>query len=1016
MLATSVAAACTSLVLLFNTPVAAQVAPAADNAAVTISDRVTINGTEAIGWTEGRSRVVLVRGGVSIVTENVTLTAQQAVIWITPLDNGNFGVEVALIGDATAQQKDSTRQGPELLVRLASRPDIQLVAGALTEREARGEATYLQGLALRQAQPVAPAVSNVQPPSNLPAVTPGSSPVAGDPTRAPAPVLPLTPEAKRDLAGPVNFQAGTVSTETGPDGKVIIILTDNVFLLQRRNGGDLIELRADRGVVFTNITDLNKVIQGEDRVRLEESVAAVYLEGDVRVNFTPAIAADGKQRGEQRLRAKRATYDFESDKAILTDAVLQTEDPSRGIPFVVRAREIRRVSQDKYSAEDASLSTSTFAQPTLSLSARKLQVIQTEATGTGVGRTAPRTSFVASGVAPEAFGIPFFYLPRVWGSTTDRGSPLRNFQFSSERGFGAGVETQFGLFETIGRAPPKGFDAAYRLDYFGSRGPAFGLDASYSGSQIDLATGQPTSYSGDFTSYYAFDSGEDRFSRDRSRFERDNEVRGRTRFRHQQFLTDAWQLQLQAAHVSDIGFLPEYFESQFNNQLQQETSFYIKRTQGSEAFFLYANVDLIGVPTSADQLQEGSVRFTSVGRDFFNYTTQRLPEVGYSVAGQSFLDDQLTFSSANTLSGLVLNESRGGLVEDLGFQDVSRNSRDESFPGIPSAGYTGVSEGDYIGRADLRQEIAWPTMLGEVRVTPFIVGRYTGYTDSPGGDSQNRFLAGAGVRASTTIWKIDDSVRSSLFDLTRLRHIITPEATAFVAAQSVDRNDVFIIDETTDSVNDISAINLVLRQTWQTKRGQIGRQRSVDFLTLNVGYTFFGNEPDEISTTNSRGEFISPRSFRGLFFESMPESSVPRSNIYADSIWRATDSTAVLSDISFNTDAGSLATGSVGVAVEREPRVSYYAGIRYIGDINSTILSFSVDYEISRKYSAQFNQSFDLAEGGSRDTSVAVYRKFEQFVGFVSFFFDQIEGTSGVRVGLSPGGVRPGTTPIDLRR
>jgi len=977
----------------------------------TLSDRLTINTAEAVAWSQGQSRVLLVRGGVSIVTENLTLTAQQAVIWLTPLEGQIFRIDIALIGDASAQQFDVTRQGPQLLVSLQARPDIQLVAASLVERDGRDEATYIQGAALRQGQGLAndvPTNSGITP--DNPPVSPPS--VAGREVRAPEPVTPLTPEVKSQVAGPVNFQAGRATTEVGPDGKVIVVLSDNVFLLQRRPGGDLIELRADRGVVFTSITDLNQVIRGEDRSRLEEAVSAVYLEGDVRVNFTPAAVADGKQRGEQRLRANRATYDFVADRAILTDAVLQAEDPSRGIPLVVRAREIRRLAQDQYTAQDAVVSTSTFASPTLSLGARRVQVTQADAGA----RQGVRTSFVANDVTPNAFGLPFFYLPKVWGSATDRGSPLRNIQFSSQRNFGIGVETQFGLFETLGRQPPAGLDASYRIDGYADRGPALGLDATYFGSRLDPASGEPTSYFGDFTAYYAYDSGEDRFGRDRARVGHDGEFRGQVRLRHQHYLDDNWQAQLQIAHASDIGFRPEWFESQFNNGLPYETSLYLKRTDGTEAIFVYANVDLIGFPTVADQLQEGTVNFSTGERDFYNYTVQQLPQVGYFLTGESFLDDQLTFNSANTLGLVLVNQSRSGIGEDLGFIDRSSSSRDESFPGLPSAGYNNVNDTDFMAKADLRQEISWPTSLGQVKVAPFIFGRYLGYSDSPSGDSQNRLMAGGGVRGSTTFFRIDDSVQSRLFDLDRVRHIVTPEATAFIAAQSVDRNEVFVYDEMSDGATDIHAVNLAVRQVWQTKRGQPGRKRSVDFLTLNVGYTRYGNEPDEIEVTNSQGDVLSARSFRGLWFETAPEASIARSNIYADSAWRVTDATVVLTDASYNTSAESLATAAVGVAVEREPRVRYFGGIRYIGDLNSTILSFAVDYEISRKYSASFNQAFDLVEGGSRDTSVVIFRRFEQFVGFASFFYDDVDGTGGFRVGLSPGGSRAGNTNFDLRR
>src|SRR2546430_245842 len=85
---------------------------------------------------------------------------------------------------------------------------------------------------------------------------------------------------------------------------------------------------------------------------------------------------------------------------------------------------------------------------------------------------------------------------------------------------------------------------------------------------------------------------------------------------------------------------------------------------------------------------------------------------------------------------------------------------------------------------------------------------------------------------SSAFRKVDDTAHSDLFDIHRLRHVIEPKLNLFAGVENKDRNDVFIYDEPIDQIWDISAVQLALRQRWQTKRGGPGNWRSVDFFAL----------------------------------------------------------------------------------------------------------------------------------------------------------------------------------------
>ena len=134
----------------------------------------------------------------------------------------------------------------------------------------------------------------------------------------------------------------------------------------------------------------------------------------------------------------------------------------------------------------------------------------------------------------------------------------------------------------------------------------------------------------------------------------------------------------------------------------------------------------------------------------------------------------------------------------------------------------------------------------------------------------------------------------------------------------------------------------------------------------------------------------------------MPEASIPRSTVFADSTWRVTDTTALLADAAWNIDDTQLATLGVGMAVQREPRVRYFVGVRYIGEINSTIGTVGIDYDISTRYSLALNESFNFTDGENQNANFSISRKFEQFVITVSMYLDQIEDEGGISFSISP--------------
>ncbi len=964
------------------------------------SEFFQINADTAETWSDDGSQILVITTPVRITTERATYSAKQAVIWFSKVDGSVLNrqrAEIALIGEAKIEQGSITRSGDRLFASSVVGGPIRLTV------ENKKVVDPAQSDLYKIASEMRPMLLTAnQQAENVLIQRPWIEPSAADTaTSRPTARMPR-PKA------PVIFSATDVQTTTAtPDGNIGVILKGGVLLIQKRENGDYIELRSQQAVLFTTVKDFNE-LQGGTVARIQDAITSAYLEGDVRINFTANAGVRANlPPAEQRLEAERVYYEFGTDRAVLTDVVLQATDPRVPVPVTMRANTVKQLSMGEYKADGVVLTTSQFATPSYSVNATKAYVRQYDV-GDDRGT---RTQFLADNATFRSFGIPVFYLPRTSGEVTERGFPLRTLQFGGSRGFGFGLETEWGLFESLGQVQPKGVDASYRLDYYGQRGPGVGFDASYKGGFVTDTTRQGWNFDGDLKTYLAYDDGIDRIGRERARIAHENDLRGRFLWEHQHFLPDDWQVQLRAGYVSDETFLEEWFEQDFNTGLPNNLSAYVKRQRDTEALTFLLEYQPSGIVTTADGLQErfaGSNPATSF--DDKPFEIDRLPEVGYHRIGDSFGDDSFTFFSENRLGGYMMNDSDATLA-DYGFRATATRS---ASPGIPSYGYTGTEDG-YVTRGDFRQQIDYPIDAGEYKIVPYIMGRYTGYSDSPANGAENRLMGGVGMKITTAFWNIDNTAESDFWDIHRTRHVVEPELHLFASAATVGREDLYIYDETIDGVNDIAAASFFVRQRWQTKRGGPGRWRNVDYLGLNLGVIAFANTPDEPANADRLAfpgdDKLGPATaegFRGLFFNSTPEASIPRSSIVGDALWRVSDSTILLSDFAWNIEQQSLATVSAGMLVGRGDRVNYYTGVRYIGQLDSTIASFTASYQLTSKYAINFGASVDLSNTQSKGGTITVVRRFDRFSLALRAYYDATEDQGGFEFALYPEGLSGG--------
>jgi len=455
-------------------------------------------------------------------------------------------------------------------------------------------------------------------------------------------------------------------------------------------------------------------------------------------------------------------------------------------------------------------------------------------------------------------------------------------------------------------------------------------------------------YYGLVRSYVMKNKGVDELGADREPGS-EHDVRGRFLLRHRQFFDQDWQLTLELAYQSDRDFLEEFFESEFFDDKQRENVLYLKKQRDNWAFAAHAQVRLV---------------------DYVN-ATERFPDLSFFLYGRPL--GPATWFSENRLGFVRYRQSDSATLRELLFEDRPGSSK-------------------MTARAHTRQEVQTPIDVGPWRVVPFVSPVLSAYSDSLDAGGVERVFVSAGVRASTYLSKVYADARSELFDIEGIRHVIKPDVTAWASATNVDGDELFPYDETVEATHDIDGISVGVRQRWQTKRGRGATRRNVDVVTWDVEVGVFND---------ARG----PTTANGFVSFSRPELSLARNHARSSLIWRVNDRTAVLNELNWDMNDGTMDLLNVAVAIERSPRFSYLLGYRFIRETESNLLGIDFDYRMTKKHTLAVRNAFDLDRGRTLDATVAFIRRFPRWYSAVAFRLDESRDDYGVMFNIWPDGI-----------
>ncbi|MHC4103570.1 MAG: hypothetical protein ACYSR9_01415, partial [Planctomycetota bacterium] len=567
---------------------------------------------------------------------------------------------------------------------------------------------------------------------------------------------------------PVGQTAPQIESAKAPDGTDVATVIGRFYVWQKQDEkGGLLELLADSTVIFRSSEELQP---GADTgaagdILAAGAVRAIYMSGDVVMT-----------EGQRTIRADEMYYDFERKRALAINAVIRNFDVDRGIPIYVRAAKLRQLAENKFAAENITLTTSEFHLPQVSLNASNVIITDTTAIDAQMEQVTD-SSYDAQmhDVRLKVGDKTVFYWPFMRSNLQRPDVPLKGVHVGNDSTWGTSVETEWFLSRLLGLKEPEGTDSTFALDYYDKRGIGTGAEIEYESEE----------YFGRLLGYIIRDRGEDRLGRERRNLEPPRELRGRFHWQHKHFLPYNWQLAAGVGYASDENFIESYYRSEFN-VARQETYVHLKRLEENWALSL---------------LGKGRI-------NDFEDELEELPSGEFHLTGESLFDDKFTLYSDTEVGRLRqrIGNDHSITVDERRFAFVSH-----------------------------RTEVDMPVWVAPFKIVPFVAGTF-GYDDRSGftrtlvdgsdptgefGEDQ-AWIGEAGLRVGAQYWKVYPDVKSRLWDLNQLRHIIKPQVTAV------------FYEENGSSVKQRDVLSARVSQRLQTKRGRVGEQRTVDWMRLDM--------------------------------------------------------------------------------------------------------------------------------------------------------------------------------------
>ncbi len=979
---------------------------------------VTVTATQASRWTEGSYDVWHLTGGVRISQGGTEAAAHEAVVWI----------EQEPDAAPAADERDDPDSPPvrSMLVRMAG--DVSVRAGATADAATSVRGPRWTGRFWMQRDPTL-RFSSVVPAAGTPPiyeapadrVVPSAAETEESPIQrtqfsefgaAPVPTVNAAATSRRLRAFPRSSVPLNIRWFPSPAGNEwVAVITSGVNLVV--DGVDPagpLDISADRLVIWT---------RGQAQPSLDGNAAQaadvpleLYMEGNVVF-----------RQGQRVVEALSMFYDVPRSSGVITGATVITPVDNYSGVVRLRADVMRQVDRSRFVAQQTGLTSSRLGVPTWEFRSRELEFTDEQVPLAGPGGQPaidPATGepivdhqqFITSRNNTVTLGgVPVLWWPVLATNAKKPTFYINNAQIKNDRIFGAQILTSWDAFQVFGwRRPPDGVDWDFDIDYLSLRGPGGGTSLLYNRPDF-FGFGGPAS--GDLDAWFIGDVGLDNLGLNRRTFTYpgypNRTFRGRSFWRHRQDIggsTDSflggWQLRGTAGWISDMNFLEEYYEAEWEEGYEQRTWLDLRR------------------PIENRELR----LLTSVRVNPFFTQSEWWPRLDYYWLGQPLLRDSVTWYS----------HSNAAYVR-------------QSEPQTPTVGQ-GLNiwtllpyEANVIGeRLATRHELDLPFQAGAVKLIPYALGELAHWGDSlsttdpnTAAGGLNRAYGQVGIRSSLPMWTADDTVESQLWNVHGLAHKVVFEAEFSYANSTQNITQLPLYDQIDDDAinqyrrnipywdygaipgqatplqapfifgpsnkydprtyavrrgmagwvtgpteiaNDLTAFRVAARQRWQTKRGPMGNRRIIDWIVFDVDGEFFP------TTSQNFGQTL------GLW--------------QYDFRWHVGDRTTLLSTADVDFFGGGQQLYTVGALLNRTPRGSFYLGFNeFGGPIQASVLTGSYTYRMSPKWASSFGTALNL-NGMNIGQNFQLVRIGESFLMTFGFNVDYSRNNVGVTFNLEP--------------
>ena len=971
--------------------------------------RISAEGTSINRWQQGSWNVFHLAGQVQISQGNVSLSSNEAILWIDSNPGDSAATVLLYMEDSVVIDIRSEQPGKSLtgssgsqfrdevwFGRLRTRGRVQFNNFVQEISADNAPSIFERGMTRRQQE--LETVRQVQHVGQTTVISPVTGAVQVLSSPDPGGQTTRMTQEIMELPAPVTPSVLPVSPMVNSSG----IMTTHVEIIPKTaSGGNFQRKVGNRPGEWVYIStggtrvSIDSVELGQIDQMGQPKTSRLAIQADNVVAWeTPVLNLDGTTgsryeiylegnivfaQGNRVIYADRMYYDATSRRGTILNADVLTPVPSYNGLMRLKADVIQQTDDNNLQAYGAAITSSRLGVPRYWLQSGQVSISQTRRPKvdpvSGLPLVDPNTG---QPITDDYFlqsndnrvyiaGIPVFYWPTLQSDLKNPNYFIDRFRVGNDRIFGFQFGLGVDLFQILGiRNRPADARWSGNIDYLSERGFGFGSDGDYRGPSLFGAPGYTDSY---FRFWFINDSGLDNLGLDRRAVPLEEDFRGRGVWRHRKTWAPGFQLRAELGYLSDQNFLQQYYEREWDQDKDYTTGLWLERNYLNQSFNLIADVRV---------------------NDFFTQT-EWLPRLDHYIIGQPILFDRAVWHGKSTIgygrfrtAQPPTNPVDLAKFDPLAWEGVDRQ---------------GVVTGT-------RQEVDFPFQVGAVKVIPYVLGDASYWQEDLSGNDLFRVYGQTGIRTSLPMWRVDPTIHNTLLNLNGLAHKITWESELLFAdaSQNMDRLPLYnpldddaqeffrrrfafdtfgitggigdnvplrfderfyalrsgiqsnVTTPAMEIADDLKLFRTGFRNRWQTKRGLPGEARIIDLVTFDVQYNYY---PDA-----NRDNF-------GADFGMLDY----------DFRWFVGDRLSIVSDGYFDFFGQGLRTASIGAHISRPGNGNLFIGFRAIeGPISSNVLTASATYRMSDKWVFRGASVVDFSDAGNIGQSLNIIRVGESFL------------------------------------